>query len=90
MRRIPTFLMLSLAWCAALAQGDDLILRVAAKPTDAWVGQRVTLEVDVLGVNGWAQISKFGELQLPGAYIIQSESQGTRLQEIIDVLAYTG
>jgi hypothetical protein len=90
MPRHATLPLLLLAGCTALAQADDIILRVAVKPPQAWVGQRVTLEVEVLSNGGWAQIPTFGELRLPGAYVLPVQGQGTRLQENIDGADYTG
>jgi len=90
MPRHATLSLLLLAGCTALAQADDIILRVAAKPPQVWVGQRVTLEVEVLAAGGWAQIPTFGELRLPGAYVLPMQGQGTRLQETIDGTGYTG
>lgn len=69
---------------------DEIILRTEAKPAEAWVGQRVVVQVDVLGAEGWAQIKRFGDVELPGAYLIRTASQGNRLQESIDGRPYIG
>jgi hypothetical protein len=83
--------MLLLCCCLPLSSvADDVLLRASVGPADAWIGQRVKLQFDVLGADGWAQISRFGELDLSGAYLIRTESQGTRLQESIDGVSYTG
>lgn len=68
----------------------DVLVRSSADPEEAWVGQRVRLKLDVLGQNGWAQISRLGEIDLPGAYVVRTESQGTRLQENIEGQSFTG
>jgi hypothetical protein len=68
----------------------EIILRAAVEPAEAWVGQRVVLQIDVLGADGWAQISRFGDIDLPGAYLIRSDNQGARLQETVDGETYTG
>jgi hypothetical protein len=83
-------LMLWILLCSAASAGGDIVLRAAVKPAEAWVGQRVVLQIDVLGADGWAQIGRFGEMDLPGAYLIRTDSQGTRLQENIDGVSYTG
>ena len=90
MRRVATLLMLVSLWCRAATAAGDIVLRTAVEPAEAWVGQRVVLQVDVLGTDGWAQISRFGGLDIPGAYLIRTDTQGTRLQETIDGVAYTG
>jgi hypothetical protein len=82
--------LLFLVWCPVASAAGDIVLRSAVEPAEAWIGQRVVLQIDVLGADGWAQISRFGDLDLPGAYLIRTDSQGTRLQEIIDGVAYTG
>lgn len=69
---------------------DDVLLRASVEPAEAWVGQRAKLQFDVLGADGWAQISRFGDVDLLGAYLIRTESQGTRIQETIDGVSYTG
>jgi hypothetical protein len=76
--------------CPAVSAAGDIVLRTAVEPTEAWVGQRVVLRIDVLGEDGWAQIGRFGDMDLPGAYLIRGDSQGTRLQETIDGVSYTG
>ena len=76
--------------CPAASAAGDIVVRTAVEPAEAWVGQRVVLKVDVLGEDGWAQIKRFGDVDLPGAYLIRTDSQGTRLQEIIDGVSYTG
>jgi hypothetical protein len=89
-RRVAIVLILVSSWCPAAFAAGDIVLRSAAEPAQAWIGQRVVLQVDVLGAQGWAQIKRFGYVDLPGAYLIRTESQGTRLQETIDGVSYTG
>lgn len=90
MRRLLVMLILSMSCGGTSLAADAIILRATAEPTVAWVGQQTILRIDVLGADGWAQISQFPEMQLPGAYTIRTGNQGTRLQETIDGVAYTG
>lgn len=69
---------------------EGIVLRTSVMPEEAWIGQRVILHVDALGENGWAQIKKIGDFDVPGAYLMRTESQGTRLQETIDGISYSG
>jgi len=89
-RQVATLLMPVILLCPAASVAGDLILRTAVEPAEAWVGQRVVLQVDVLGEDGWAQITRFGDAELPGAYVIRTDSQGARLQATINGVAYTG
>jgi hypothetical protein len=59
-------------------------------PETAWVGQRVVLEIQVLSDQGWAQISRFGEVTLTDAYLQRPSGQGARLQEKIEGTDYSG
>jgi len=78
-----------LAFSPARAAGD-IVLRSSVQPEKAWVGQRVILQVDVLGSDGWTQITRFDDIEIPGAYLMRTDSQGTRLQETIDGVSYSG
>jgi hypothetical protein len=69
---------------------EDIVLRTSVTPEEAWIGQRVLLNMEVLGAEGWAQITKMGELAVPGAYVMRTESQGVRLNETIRGTSYTG
>jgi hypothetical protein len=69
---------------------EPIVLRSSLIPDAPWVGQRVILRFDVLAKDSWAQIRKFGPLEVPGAYVIQGSSQSTRLQETIDGSSYSG
>jgi len=69
---------------------DDVVVRSSVTPAEAWVGQRTLLHIEVLGVDGWAQITDMGELEIPGTYVMRIESQGTRLSETIGGTSYTG
>jgi len=70
---------------------DSLILRSSIVTHDKiWQGQRVIINIDVLGSEGWAQIKKTDHIEIPGAYIIKTETQGARLSETINGTGYTG
>ena len=73
------------AWAA-----DDIIFRSAVLPESPWVGQKASLNVDVLAKDGWAQLKKIHEIEVAGAYVLRLETQGTRLSEVIDGDSYTG
>ncbi len=73
-----------------LFAADDVVVRLAAKPETAWLGERVVLKLDVLGKGGWAQLKRGHAKELSGGYLKRYEAQGTRLQETIDGAAYTG
>jgi hypothetical protein len=74
----------------AARAADDVILRTSVEPADAWVGQRARLTIEVLGADGWAQIKDMGAIELSGAYVMQTESQGVRLSETNRGTSYTG
>ena len=78
-----------LAGVPAFAQ-DGVILRTQTDPETAWVGQRARFVIEVLGADGWAQITEMGSMEIPGAYDMQTESQGVRLNEMIGRTSYTG
>jgi hypothetical protein len=69
---------------------DDVILRTSVEPEEAWVGQRVRLDIEVLGADGWAQIPKLPEPEIAGAYVMRTESQGVRISDSIARTSYTG
>lgn len=69
---------------------DDIVLRTSTEPEEAWVGQRVRLNIEVLGADGWAQIPDLPAVEIPGAYVMRTESQGVRLSENIARTTYTG
>jgi hypothetical protein len=69
---------------------DDVVVRSSVTPGEAWVGQRVRLNIEVLGADGWAQITDMGEIEIPGSYVMRTESQGVRLSETIARTTYTG
>jgi len=74
--------------CALAA--EPIILRTSVTPADSWVGQKVIMHVDVLAKDGWAQIKKVGDVEVPGAYLLRLETQGTRLSETIEGDSFTG
>ena len=69
---------------------DDILFRTNVTPEGPWIGQQTLLKIDVLAKDGWAQLKKVGDLEIDGAYVMRLESQGTRLNEVIDGDSYTG
>ena len=88
--RFSILLALVLLKCSAALAAGDIVLRSSVQPEEAWVGQRVILQIDVLGSDGWTQITRFDDVEIPGAYLMRTDSQGTRLQETIDGTSYSG
>ena len=88
--RFSILLALVLLKCSAALAAGDIVLRSSVQPEEAWVGQRVILQIDVLGSDGWTQITRFDDVEIPGAYLMRADSQGTRLQETIDGTSYSG
>jgi len=81
--------LLCAAACSAYA-AEPIVLRASVTPAEVWVGQRALLKIDVLGQDGWAQIKRLADFDVPGTYVLRTQSQGTRLQETIAGTAYTG
>lgn len=76
---------------ALCGEPDAIVLRTAVKPEgEIWVGQRVDLQVDVLARDGWAQIKRIRDFEVPGAYVVRLETQGTRLSETVAGTEYGG
>jgi hypothetical protein len=82
--------LISLLNAASLQAAQDIVFRTSVTPEDAWVGQQVLLQVDVLAKDGWAQLKKITDAEVQGAYMLRLETQGTRLSETIDGESYTG
>lgn len=88
---LTLFVTLLLTLTAGFARAsDDVVVRSSVTPEEAWVGQRIFLNIEVLGADGWAKITDMGELEIPGAYVMRTESQGVRLSETIGGTSYTG
>jgi hypothetical protein len=82
-----------LVWCGGVEHvlaAENIILRTAVTPAEAWVGQKVVLHVDVLAKDGWARLIKVREAEVHGAYLLRLETQGTRLGETIEGAGYSG
>jgi hypothetical protein len=80
-----------LCCCAVFsAAADDLLVRSQVIPEESWIGQRVILQVDVLALNAWAKIPRFGNIELSGAYVLPPKDEGIRLQETVEGMPYTG
>jgi len=70
---------------------EPIIVRSAVQPhAEIWVGQQVLLQVDVLARDGWAQIKRVADFEVPGAYVVRLETQGVRLSETVEGSEYTG
>ncbi len=70
---------------------DPVIVRTSITPdSNIWVGQQVVLQLDILALDGWADSRRLPEFDLPGAYLLRVESQGTRLSETISAGSYSG
>lgn len=68
----------------------EVIIRTKAEPSSPWVGQKVTLTIDVLAQDGWATIDTFPSIDVYGAYLHRYETQGTRLNETMGGASYSG
>ena len=71
-----------------LTATDDIITRTKITPESAWVGQRMTLKIDVLGKDGWAQITDLENLEIPNCYRLPAGNSRVRLQEKIEGADY--
>jgi hypothetical protein len=90
-RTISIIVILNLVLLGGSSEGaEDVILRTSTEPAEAWIGQRVRLNIEVLGADGWAQIPDLPAVEVPGAYVMRTESQGVRLSETISRTTYTG
>lgn len=69
---------------------EDVIVRTELTPEKVWVGQRMQLQIDVLGKDGWAQIADLSELEVPGSYVRPAGNSRVRLNETINGESYTG
>lgn len=69
---------------------QDVIVRTQLTPEEVWVGQRMQLQIDVLGKDGWAQIADLSELEVPGSYVRPAGNSRVRLNETIGGESYSG
>jgi hypothetical protein len=69
---------------------QQVVLRSAISPQQAWIGQQAILHVDVLVDEGWAQVKKFYIDSPDNVFMRQMETQGTRISETIDGVSYSG
>lgn len=79
-------------WIASAADGDPPVrVRSSVVPeARIWEGQRVLLRVDVLSPEGWARVRSIRDFEVPGVVVVPADSQGIRLQETIEGVAYSG
>lgn len=90
MKSISILHLITLLCCSSTILAEPVVLRSSVIPDEAWVGQKTALLVDVLVADGWAQIKKINAGEVENAYLLHMETQGTRLSETIDGVAYTG
>jgi len=93
MKQIITifFLLLHLLLATSLSlAGQDLLIRSSATPENPWLGQKVTVFIDVLVAGGWAQAKNIRNSETEGGYLLRYETQGTRLNETIGGKSYSG
>ena len=88
--RAPAIVILVFLGSAASSLAADALVRLEADPESPWIGQKVVLKLDVLGADGWAQLQKAGGAEIRGGYLLRLESQGTRLNEVIEGVSYSG
>ncbi len=89
--RIAAGVLLCTLFCSMpVRAADGVMVRLEANPESPWVGQKVVLTLDVLAADGWAQLKKTGDVEIKGGYLLRLESQGTRLNETIKGVSYTG
>jgi len=86
--RLAAWLLCCLA--ALPAGADGLLARSSLMPEQAWIGQRVVLQIDILAPDAWAKIARFDTIELPGAYVLPLKGEGTRIQETVDGTSYSG
>ncbi len=79
-----------IAYGGIACSAGDVIIRTQVEPSSPWVGQKVTLTIDVLARDSWATINSFPLLDVPGAHLLRYETQGTRLNENISGVSYSG
>jgi hypothetical protein len=90
MNRIAA-LILVLFFCGLTAvNAQQVVLRTTVASERVWVGQKAILYIDVLVDAGWAQLVKIDTAVVDDVYLLQLESQGTRLSETIEGNSYTG
>ncbi len=67
----------------------ELIVRTSTSPERALVGEGIELRFDVLARAGWARV-EIGDFEVPGALVLRTGSQGTRLDESVDGATWSG
>lgn len=70
---------------------DDIVMRTSLAPeSSALVGQRVILNIDVLGKDGWAKLKSSPRIEVDGTVVYVPAETGSRLNETIDGESYSG
>jgi hypothetical protein len=73
------------------AEPGPAVVRWQTRPAaGAVVGQRVTLQLDVLTREGRAQLAAVPTFNIYGAYLLRVESQGTRFEDAVAGRRYSG
>ncbi len=90
MKKSISLILLFLFICSWGMHAEEIQLRAKISQTEVWVGQKVILHIDVLARDGWAQLKKVQDVEINGAYLLHLETQGTRLNEMINSESYTG
>jgi hypothetical protein len=80
----------TLAGALPCLAAEQVVVRTAAVPGQALVGQRVILRIEVLGKDAWAQVARHENFDVEGVFIMKTQSQGIRIQETIGGDSYTG
>ncbi|CAA6678204.1 MULTISPECIES: BatD family protein [unclassified Lentimonas] len=90
LRKQSPYVLLLLLFSLSLHAAEDIVVRTNISPESVWVGQRMTLQIDVLGKDGWAQISDIDAVEIPNCYLLPSGNSRVRLQERIEGADYSG
>jgi|GEM_PF-1308801 len=90
LRKQRPYVLLLLLFALHLNAAKDIVVRTNINPESVWVGQRMTLQIDVLGKDGWAQITDTDRIDIPNCYRLPSGNSRVRLQETIDGNDYSG
>ena len=90
MRRASSIFVLFLLLVVRPGLSAEIIVEARVVPEEAYLGQRILLQVDVLGSEGWTKLVRLPQVDVPGAYVVMTNPQGSRLQDTFHGVAYTG
>lgn len=88
--RLPSMMLLLFIGNAAFAANDVIVRTTLTPESPVAVGDRVLLEVDVLGKDSWASLQSIPMLEVSGAIIYSPPSQSQRLNETIESNEFSG